>query len=415
MDMENKSKRVTGIMRYIKYHRLQFLRKIRRFSPWHSLHWVLVLVILLPLLTMYGCNKLGKTKSSKQTPAVAVLTGKVSQKDIPLYLAALGTVTPVNGVTVMTQVDGQVLTVNFNDGQMVQVGDLLVELDPQPYRALLTQYEGQLVRDRALLANARIDLDRYKTLFAQDSTSQQTLATQMSLVKQYEGAVKSDLGQIAAAKVDLEYCKITAPIAGKLGISSINVGQIVHTTDTTGIVVVNAMDPMYVDFAIPEDNIQQVATKMSTGEQLIVYAQDRAQLKTIATGKLLTTDNQINTSTGTLGLRAQFDNKDQLLFPNQFVNVQLLIDILYKATVVPTAAVQYGTQGTYIYVVNADNTVTLHNVKIAGSVDDETAIIADIKPGETVVVEGTDKLKNGTLITVLQPNNNQGNTNSGSV
>lgn len=391
-----------------RYFKIKALRKLRRFAPHHSLHWVLIAGIVLPSLFVNGCDLVGNKNKAKPAPAVPVLTAAVVKKNIPIYLSALGNVTPIKTVTVRTQINGQLLRVHFADGQLVNAGEMLAEIDPRPYEALLHQYEGQLLRDKALLANARIDLERYTKLYEQDSVSQQTMETQKYLVKQYEGAIKFDQGQIDTVRVNLMYCKIMAPITGRLGLIEVDPGNFVQTSDTNGIVVINSMSPIYVDFTIPEDNLPQVAEKLAAGNKLLSIAQDRAQQKTLTTGVLLTTDNQIDTSTGTITLRALFTNDDHILFPNQFVNIQLLVDVAENATVVPTAAIQYGVAGTYVYVVNADQTVSIKPVKIITSLDDSTAVIAEIEPGQNVVTQGTDKLKEGTLVTVASPQAKQG-------
>jgi len=387
-------------------------RFIRRFVLRRSIRWLLIFFIALPILMLYGCDKLTGASKVKSASKVPVLTATVIAKNMPIYISALGSVTPINSVTVKTQIEGQLLKVHFKDGQIVNAGDLLAEIDSRPYQALLLQYQGQLARDKALLANAIMDLQRYKTLFAQDSISQQILATQAGLVDQYRGDIKSDQGLIEAVKVNLNYCRIIAPITGRLGLLTVDPGNIVQTSDTTGIVVLNTMDPIYVDFAIAEDDLPKVALKIAAGETLTVYAQDRTQNIILATGFLLTTDNQINAATGTITLRAQFANEKHILFPNQFVNIKLLLDELQQATIIPTAAVQYGVNGTYAYVLKNDNTVMLETVKVMATNAGETAIIADIKPGQQVIIEGTDRLKDGAAVTILQGLNNKNTDNS---
>jgi multidrug efflux system membrane fusion protein len=403
------------LQRRLRFYRIKFLRRIRRLAPHHSRHWVLVAIILLPVMLTYGCSKLNKSNASSKPTAIPVLASAVETKDVPIYIMALGTVTPINTVTVKTQIEGRLLAVHFKDGQMINQGDLLAEIDPSPYQALLKQYQGQLVRDKALLDNANIDLKRYQTLFSQDSTSQQTLATQLSLVNQYSGAVQADKGQIDTVKVNLNYCKITAPISGKLGLINVDPGNIVQVSDTTGIVTINSISPIYIDFPIPEDNLPQVALKMSKQQTLIAIAQDRTQNRTLATGSLLTTDNQINTSTGTITLRSIFTNEDQMLFPNQFVNIKLQVDELQQATVVDTAAIQYGANGTYVYILNSDNTVSMKSIKILGEYDGKTAISGDVKTNQFVITEGTDKLKDGSLVSVLKDSNELGKEDNESI
>lgn len=412
MDSEDKDFTRSNLPRLLRYYRILMIRKVRRFAPRHFLNLLLIATVMLPMLLLDGCETLSGKTATKETPRVPVLAADAVAKNMPIYISALGTVTPINTVTVKTQISGQLLSVNFKDGQMINAGDVIAEIDPRPYLAQLTQYEGQLAHDKALLANARIDLQRYKTLLSQDSVAQQTLETQIYLVKQYEGTVKADQGQIETIKVNLRYCSITAPVSGRLGIISVDPGNFVQPSDATGIVVLNTMDPIYVDFSIPEDDLPEVANKIATGEKLIAYAQDRSQNKILAMGFLRTTDNQINTTTGTLKLRAQFENEKNILFPNQFVNIQLQVNQLENATVVPTAAVQYGSNGTYVFVLNNDNTVSLKPVTIAATLGNETAITADVTPGQQVIVEGTDKLKDGTAVTVLQQNNHKGNNDS---
>lgn len=394
--MDIYSKDTKTIKRIMRYGRLCLRRKLRRFGQiWH---YVFPILILLPLLLTYGCSSLFKKPAPKKPMSQPVVVAPVTIENMPIYLSALGSVTPINNVTVKTQIDGQLLRVHFKDGQMVNAGDLLAEIDARPYEALLIQYQGQLARDKALLTNARIDLKRYETLYAQDSISEQTLATQRSLVDQYLGAIASDQGLIDTVKVNLLYCRILAPISGRLGLIEVDPGNIVQTSDTAGIVIINSMSPIYIDFAIPEDNLPSVAMKIAKGEEIMAIAQDRSQKHTLAVGKLLTTDNQIDTSTGTIMLRAQFTNEDQILFPNQFVNILLKINEATNALVIPTAAIQYGNDGTFVYVVDASNTVKMQSVKVIASLENKTAIEGTVVAGDKVVIEGSDKLKDGSLV-----------------
>ncbi len=331
---------------------------------------------------------------------VPVVAAAAKQGDIHVYITGLGTVTALYTATILPQVTGQVLQVPFREGYVVKKEALLVQIDPRPFEAALLQAEGQLERDKALLDNARLDLKRYETLAAQDSIALQQRDTQIFLVHQYEGTVKLDEGLVQSAKINLGYTRITSPFTGRIGLRLVDPGNIVHTTDTTGIAVITQEQPITVIFPIPEDNLPSVLRKLKTGESLQVDAFDREQTHKIATGFLLTADNQVDTTTGTVRLKAQFTNEDSALFPNQFVNARLLMDTLRGVTVVPSSAVQHSPKGTFVYEVKEDRTVTIRWVKTGPSEGDQVSIEQGISPGEIVVVEGAERLKEGSRVEV---------------
>jgi multidrug efflux system membrane fusion protein len=341
----------------------------------------------------------GKGKAGPSRP-VPILAARARSADIPVYLTGLGTVTPLATVTVRSRVDGQLIRVLFQEGQFVKAGQLLAEIDPRPFQVQLTQAEGQLAKDQALLRNAVIDLDRYKTLFAQDSIAKQQLDTQAALVRQYEGVVKADQGAVASAKLNLTYSHVTAPITGRIGLRQVDPGNIVRSSDTNGIVVITQLQPVSVIFTLPEDVVSSVMRRLKSGEKLPVDAWDRADKNKLASGVLLTIDNQIDPATGTVKLRARFDNRDFSLFPNQFVNARMLVDTLNGATAVPTAAIQRGNQGTYVYVVGDDNTATVRPVKLGPAQGEITAIESGLAAGERVVTDGADRLRNGAKVEI---------------
>lgn len=330
--------------------------------------------------------------------------------DINVTLNALGTVTPMAAVTVRTQINGQLMQVGFQEGQVVHEGDFLAEIDPRPYTIALAQAEGQLIRDQALLKDAEVNLARYKKLVAQDSLAKQQLDTQESLVQQYKGAVQSDQAQIDAAKLNLTYCRITAPVSGRVGLRQVDPGNYVKTSDTDGLVTITQLQPITVLFSLPEDNLPAIMQRLKEGATLEVLAYDRTQSTKLATGKLVSVDNQIDTSTGTIKLRAQFDNEDSGLFPNQFVNVRLLVNTLRDVTVIPTAAIQRGTPGTFVYRINEGNAVVIQKVKLGPAEGDNIIITEGLAPSDRVVIDGADKLREGAKVSLPEEKDQRSGT-----
>ena len=373
----------------------------RRGSRLVSLAWGGAVVLLLAgVAWLVHSRTPPDPRAGRGSASVSVVTAPVVQGDLPVTLNALGTVNPLATVTVKTQIAGRLVAIGFQEGQIVKVGDFLAEVDPRPYRIALDQAQGQLVRDTALLHDAQIDLTRYRTLAEQDSIPQQQADTQAYLVRQYEGTVKSDQAMVDSARLNLEYCHIVAPVSGRVGLRQVDQGNYVQTSDPNGIVVITQLQPISVIFTLPEDNVPAVMSRLAAAATLPVTAYDRALVTKLAEGKLRTVDNQIDTTTGTVRLRAEFDNRDNRLFPNQFVTALLLVDTLKGATLVPSAAVQRGAPGTFLYVVDGERVVHLQPVKLGPTDGARVAVLSGATVGAQVVVDGADKLRDGAKVTL---------------
>ncbi len=366
--------------------------------------WLFLLLVLLAVavgLIVWRADQaaapphIGRINTSGPMP---VGTASVETADIPVVLNALGTVTPLATVTVKPQISGQLVEVAFKEGQIVKRDDFLAQIDPRPYQVALAQAEGQLAKDRATLRNSEVDLARYRTLLAQNSIARQTVDTQVALVQQNQGTIAADQAQVDAQKLNLTYARIVSPIGGRVGLRRVDPGNYVQTNDAAGIVVITQINPISVIFTLPADELPAVMRRMRSGAALTVTAFDRTGTTPLATGTLETADNQIDTTTGMIKLRASFDNADEALFANQFVTVQLLLDTMRDRPVIPAASVQRGAPGTFVYLVKPDDSVAVQPVSLGPSSGERVAVLDGLRPGQVVVVDGADRLRDGAKI-----------------
>ncbi len=376
---------------------------LRHRPAWRRALWIGALVVIaLGVAWWIHTRPAPATKTGRfaATGTMPVVPATAEKGDVNVILNQLGTVTPLATVTVKTQINGQLLHIDFKEGQLVKQGDLLAEIDARPYQLALEQAQGQLAKDQATLKDAQLDLERYQTLVKQDSIAKQTLDTQVATVGQLIGTVKTDQAQIDAAKLNITYCHIIAPITGKVGLRQVDQGNYVQTSDASGLVVLTQMQPISVVFTVPEDNLPAILKQVHAGATLQAVAYDRSGTVKLATGKLATIDNQIDTTTGTLKMRAEFANEDEVLYPNQFVNIRLLVNTLHDVIVIPTAAIQRGAPGTFVYIINADDTVAVRVVQLGPSEGENVAVTSGLNPGDRVVVDGADKLRAGSKISL---------------
>lgn len=387
---------------------------------------ILAAVLVAGLLIYRAIHAGAPAARNQQPPAQSVGVATIGTGDIRVIVNALGTVTPIATITVQTQIDGQLLEVPFVEGQIVHKGDLLAQIDPRPYQLLQAQYEGQLARDQGLLAQARVDLDRYQKLAEQNSIARQQYEDQIYIVQQDQGTVKLDQAQVDQQKLNIIYCHIVSPVTGRVGLRLVDPGNYVQTASSTGIAVVTQIQPITVIFPIPEDDLPDILPTLNSGGTFQVTAFDRANVKLLATGRVIALDSQIDVTTGTVKVRAQFENTDNALFPSQFVNARLLVKTLNNIVTVPTAAIQRGAPGAYVYVVNQDNTVSVRPINLGPSDGPMAAVNSGLKAGERVVVDGTDRLRDGARVTIpgspapaahsqsQNPDHSQNRRNSGS-
>jgi multidrug efflux system membrane fusion protein len=376
--------------------------------------WVILIILLMVGLSGFLVFQRRKQSgaavvkaANASPPGISITTAVVQEGSIGVYLNALGSVAPLQTVTVKSRVDGQLMKVNYREGQMVKQGDVLAEIDPRPFQAALTQAQGVLDRDKALLENANVDLARYQLAYSKNAIPKQQLDTQVATVHQYEGVVKNDQGQLENAKVQLGYTQITSPISGRVGLRLVDPGNIVHASDTNGMLVITQLQPISVLFSVAEDYLPQIRQQLRRGNRLAVDAFDRTQQNKLSSGTLLTYDSEIDTTTGTIKLKALFPNGDSTLFPNQFVNARLLLDTQHNVILVPNAAIQRNAQEAFVYVVKPDQTVAMQNVT-PGTTDGNVTAVEGLNAGDVVAVDGFDKLQNGVKVNVRGANGTNG-------
>jgi multidrug efflux system membrane fusion protein len=385
-------------------------------ATWRA-HWRIWLVVVLVVAIIAGVIAWAVLRAPANAPAakgrggfdpnarpMPVVAAPARKGNIDVYIDALGTVTPRNMVVVRTRVDGQLMSVAFREGQDVKAGDLIAQIDPRPFEVQLTQANGQMARDQAQLKNAQVDLERYRTLLTQDSISKQQVDTQEALVRQYQGAVQSDQGAIDNARLQITYARITAPIGGRVGLRQVDPGNMVHASDANGLVTITQVQPITAIYPVPEDNVPRIVKRMQGSQEVAVEAFDRSGKTKLATGRLLTIDNQIDTTTGTVKLKAEFPNQDAALFPNQFVNVRMAVETRQDVTLVPSAAIQRGAPGTFVFLVKQDQSVVMTPVKLGAIQGENAEVQSGLDPGNLVVVDGADKLRDGSKVELVDPN-----------
>ena len=359
---------------------------------------ITLFIIGIAIAITHRLKENAQAKTPPPNSAASVSVGTLEPRNFEVWLTGLGTVTPLYTVTIKSRVDGEIMNVYFKEGQMVKKGDLLIQIDPRPYQVQLEQAHGQLAHDQALLKNAELDLSRYKTLIKKGAIPDQQLATQDALVLQYKASIVSDQSQVDNAKLQLIYAKITAPVAGRVGLRLVDPGNIIHATDTTGMLILTQLNPITVIFPLPQDNLPDIMNGQKDDPNLIVEAWNRSNTQLISKGHLMTLDNQVDLTTGMVKLRALFDNTDNTLFPNQFVNARLRVKVLTQANTIPTAAIQHSEQNTFVYAIE-NKTVHTHTIQVLTQNDQYAVIKSDLPSGSLVVIDGADNLKNDDLVT----------------